>query len=99
MRQPSGLRSCAARELRQQVEQAVAVVGREGIEIDQLADALTRAVGDAGRDHAAIGMADQVDAGEILEFQHAENVGDVRLEIDIGIGEMARARRGRYRSA
>ena len=51
-----------ARRCRQQVEHAVAVLGREGVDIDELRDALPRAVGDAGRDHAAIGMADQVDA-------------------------------------
>ena len=90
MRQPSRAARLAlrARFGRQQVEQAVAVVGREGVEIDELGDARARAVGDAGRDHAAIGMADQIDVAQVLEFQHAEDIGDVGLEIDVGPRQM-----------
>jgi hypothetical protein len=77
-----------ARRCRKQVEHAVAVPWREGVDINQLRDALSRAVGDGGRDHAAIGMTDQVDRPEVLEFEHAENIGDVRLEIYLGARQL-----------
>ena len=34
-------------------------------------------------------MADQIDAGEVLEREHAENIGDVGFEIDVGTRQMA----------
>ena len=42
-------------------EQAIAILWRERVEIDQLRDALAGAVGNAGRDHAVIEVANQRD--------------------------------------
>jgi len=75
------LRACRRRK---QIDHAVAVGRRESVDINQPRDAGSRAVGDAGRNHAAIGMADQADMGQILERQHAENIRDMRVEIDVG---------------
>ena len=71
-----------------QIEQRLSVVGHERIEIDQLRDAVPRAVGDAGRDHAAIAVADQRDVAQILVLDDVENVLDVGFEIDRRIGQM-----------
>ena len=87
---PSGRRlALRARRCRQQINHAVAVIGREGVDVDQSDDTRPRAVGNAGRDHAAIGMADEIDAGQIFKFKHAEDVGNMRVEIDIGMSQMA----------
>src|SRR6185437_1837243 len=40
-----------------EIEQALAVLRHEGVEIDEMRDARSCPVGDAGRHHAAIGMA------------------------------------------
>ena len=53
--------------LLQEIEQAPAIIRHEGIEIDQLCDAVAGAVGDAGRDHAAIAVAEQHDVAQILD--------------------------------
>ena len=47
-----------------------------------------RLVGDAGRDHAAIGMADQGDVLQVLELEHRRHVVDVRGEVDLLVGEV-----------
>ena len=56
-------------------------------------DAGARAIGDAGRDHTAIGMAEQHDVAQILEFEHAQHILDMRIEVDRGIGEWERSPR------
>ena len=73
---------------RLQVEQALAVPRHEGVEIDQLRDALARPVGDAGRHHAAIAVPDQHDIAQVLHLEHADDIGDVGVEIDRRAGEM-----------
>ena len=58
-------------------------------------DARARLVGDAGRDHAAIGMAQQNDVLQVLELQNVQNVLDVRRQVDVGprqMGALAKAR-------
>ena len=61
-----------------EIEQALSVLGRESIDIDHALDARARLVGDAGRDHAAIGMAQQNDVLQVLELKNVQNVLDVR---------------------
>jgi len=51
------------------------------IEINDLGNLLRRPVGDAGRDQAAIAMADQHDIAKVLELQDAEYVLDMSIEI------------------
>ncbi len=65
------------------VEQAFPILRHEGIEIDQFRDTALRPVGDAGCDHAAIAVRDQHDVAQILEMQHAQHIGDMRIEIDV----------------
>ncbi len=45
-------------------------------------------VGNAGRNHPAIAVADQHDVAQILALQNAEHIGDMRVEIDIGRRKM-----------
>ena len=52
--------------LRHHVVQRLAVIGHEGVPVDQPADAVGRLVGDPGDHHAAIGMAHQDDVREIV---------------------------------
>src|SRR6185437_2033755 len=79
----------SACRFRQQINHAVAVIGHEGVDINQLRDSFARAVGDAGRDHAAIGVTDQADVGQILELDHAENIRNMRVEIDVGMRQVS----------
>jgi hypothetical protein len=53
-----------------------------------LRDALARAIGDAGRHHPAVAVPDQHDFAQILHLQHADDVGNVSVEIDRRSGEM-----------
>ena len=54
------------------------------IEIDQLADARERAIGNSGDHHAAIAVTDQDHVGEVLIPKHAQDIGDVRVQIYVG---------------
>ncbi len=74
-----------------EVEQRLPVPRHEGVEIDQLRDALARAIGDAGRDHAAIAVAQQYDVADILIFDDVEDILDMGFKIDRGIGQMRRS--------
>src|SRR4029077_5209593 len=49
-----------------QVECGLAILRGEGIDVDYVFDAIAGAVGDAGRHHAAVGMADQVDVAQVF---------------------------------
>jgi hypothetical protein len=83
---------------RQQIEQALPVPWHEGVEIDELPDALGRAVGNAGRHHAPVAVPDEGDVLERLELDHGQGVGDVRLEVDRGarmVRPLTEARVGR----
>src|SRR6516164_8388900 len=65
----------------QEVDEGLAVVWNKGIEIDKLSDALARSIGDASGDHATIAMADQYNVSQIFEFEDADNVLDVSIEV------------------
>ena len=71
-----------------QIEQRLAVARHEGVDIDQLLDPVARAVGDAGRDHAAIAVADQHDVAQVFIFDDVEDVLDMGFEIDRRIRQM-----------
>src|SRR5665213_2762091 len=58
---------------RKPARNCAATGGHEGVEIDQRLDAVRHAVGDAGDDHAAIGMADQDDVVQLLRFDAADD--------------------------
>ena len=58
----------------------------------------SRAVGDAGRHHAAVAVRDQHDVAQILHLEHADDVGNLGVEIDRrarGMGPLAKAGIGR----
>ncbi len=46
-----------------------------------MGDAVARAIGNAGRDHATVAVAEQHDVPKVLVFEHAEHVLDVGVEI------------------
>ena len=71
----------------------------EGVDIDQLPDLVAGAVGDPGRDHAAIAVADQHDVAQILVLDDIQHVLDMRIEIDRWIGQMRALAETRCRSA
>jgi hypothetical protein len=72
-----------------QVEQGLAVARHEGVEVHEPGDPLGGAVGDDGRDHAAVAVADQHHVAQVLEVQHGQDVGDMRLEVELGTCEVA----------
>ena len=73
---------------RQQAEQGLSVLWHEGVEIDKRGDSLRHAVGDAADHHAAVGMTDQNDIGQILVLDDADHVLNMRLEADLTAKEM-----------
>ena len=103
MRQPAPSpialpRMFSAALLSDQVEQALAVLRREGVDIHHACNAPACLVGDAGRHHAAVGVAEQGDVLQVLAIEHRGHVVDVRGEVDFVVGEMgplAQARVGR----
>jgi hypothetical protein len=72
-----------------EVEARGAVLGQEGVEIDDVADPRRKAVGDTGDHHAAVGMADQDEVAERLALDGAADVLDVGGEVDVAAEQMA----------
>src|SRR5258708_19007210 len=70
------------------VAHRLAVRGHEAIENDERADPLGHLVGDTRDDHAAIGVADEYDAGEILGADKPANILDMGREIHRLVAEM-----------
>ena len=77
------------------VDERLAVDRVGGVEVDEPADAVGGPVGDAGDHHAAVAVADEDDVAQVLEREHVDDVGDVRVEVDVGIEAGGSARRGR----
>jgi len=71
-----------------QIEQRLSVIRHKRIDVDHLRDAVARAVGDAGGNHAAIAVADQHDTAQIFVLDDVEGVLDVRLKIDRRMRQM-----------
>ena len=46
------------------------------------------AVGDPGRDHPAVAVADEETLREVFDLEHRDNVVDVGVEVDIRVGEV-----------
>ena len=85
-RLPQFLHALAVRLV--EIQQRLAVLRNEGVEIDQLRDAIAGAIGDAGRDHAAIAVAEQHDVAQILELDDVDHILDMGVEIDRRIHQM-----------
>lgn len=64
--------------------QRLPVFWKEGIQIDQLGDALTHPVRNSSDDHASIAVTNQYNTLKILVFENAGYILDVGLEIDLG---------------
>ena len=78
-----------------EVEERLAVHRRDGVEEDEVADAVDRPVGGAGDHQAAVAVADEHDVVEVLVEEDVGDVGDVRLEVDVRQTAGASARPGR----
>src|SRR5216683_4759131 len=84
---------------RQQAQQGLSVLRHEGVEIDERGNLLRHAVGYATDHHAAIGIADENDIGQILLVDNADHVLNMRVEIDLTVEEvLALADTGQRRS-
>ena len=73
---------------RQHVEQGLSVLRHEGVEIDERGNFLRHAVGYATDHHAAIGIADQNDIGQIRVVDNADHILNMRVEIDLTAEEV-----------
>jgi hypothetical protein len=60
----------------------------EGIEINELRDSIGGDIGNAGRDHAAVRVADQDRVTHVFHLQDHQHVLNVRLEADQRRGKM-----------
>lgn len=65
-----------------QVPPGLAIIGDEGVEIDERGDSFRRAIGNTGCDHAAIAVGAQDYFREILHCQQFGHIGDMGVEID-----------------
>jgi hypothetical protein len=86
------LRRCGSGEIligRQIVEQRLAVLGHEGVEIDQGTDLRRDLLGDAGDDHAALAMATQYHVRQFLAADDTDDVLNVRVEIDRAVYQVS----------
>ena len=72
----------------QHAEQGLSVLRHEGVEIDERGNFLRHAVSDAADHHAAIGMADENDIGQICVVDNANHVLNMRVEIDLTAEEV-----------
>lgn len=84
----------------QYVARRLSVCWQEGIEVHHRGDALSQLFRHARDHHAAVGVADQHDAIEILPFDLARDIVDLGAEVD-GIARQVRAladsgKRGRH---
>src|SRR5271156_1556995 len=73
---------------RQKTQTELSVLRHEGVEIDERGNFLRHAVGDAADHHAAIGMADQNDIGQIRVVDNADHISNMRVEIDLTAEEV-----------
>ena len=66
----------------QVVEKGFAVVGNEGVEIDQRANPVRHPVGDVAHDDTAIGVSDQDDVAQVLPDQEIGDICDMGAEVE-----------------
>ena len=72
----------------EQTEQAVAVAGHEGVEVDEVADPVGDVGEAAGHHHPAVGEAEQHDAVEVLVEDVVDDVAHVGAEVDLRTAEV-----------
>jgi hypothetical protein len=66
-----------------QLGQRLAVHRGRRVEVDEVADAVRRPIGDAGDHHAAVAVADQDHVPQVLVVEHRHHVPDVGVEVDL----------------
>lgn len=66
----------------------VAVAGHEGVEIHELADAVTDVIQGSGHHRAAVGVADEHDVVKVFVQDLIDDIRHVRAQTDLGTGEM-----------
>jgi hypothetical protein len=71
-----------------QIQKRLSVIRDKRVEVNQLRNAVPRAVGHAGCDHAAIAVADQDDVPQVFISDDVEDVLNVRFEIDRRVSQM-----------
>src|SRR6202035_4521936 len=81
------------------VEKRFAVLGNEGVEIDQRANPVRHPVGDVARDDTTVGSSDQDDVAQVLPNHEIGDIRDMGVEADVAAQEVgafseAWARRG-----
>jgi hypothetical protein len=72
----------------QVVEKGFAVVGNEGVEIDQRANPVRHPVGDVAHDDTAVGVSDQDDVAQVLPDREIGDIRDMGAEVDVAAQEM-----------
>jgi hypothetical protein len=70
------------------VEKRFAVLGNEGIEIDQRANPVRHPVGDVAHDGPAVGSSDQDDVAQVLPNHEIGNIRDMGVEADVAAQEV-----------
>ncbi len=88
MRQPSpvalgGFLEALAEVGRREIEDRLAVLRHQRVEIDEVREALRHPVGDAGHDHAAVALAGQDHIVQVLIAKQVDDVLDVGLQADL----------------
>jgi hypothetical protein len=61
---------------------------RARVHVHELSQALGRPVGDAGDDHAGVAVPGQHDVVQVRVGHRVEDVGDVRVEVHVGTGQV-----------
>ena len=64
------------------------LVGLAASRYTRPADAIGGAIADAGDHHAAVAVSDHEHVAEALEREHVDDVGDVRVEVDVGMEQV-----------
>jgi len=70
------------------VDERLPVGWSRGVQVDEMADTVGRAVRGAGDHHAAIAVPDENDAVQILEMEQFHDVFDVAIEIHTAAKEV-----------
>ena len=72
----------------QVVEKGFAVLGNEGVEIDERANPVGHPVGDVPYDGTAVGMSNQDDVAQVFPNQEINDIQDMGFETDAAAQEM-----------
>ena len=71
-----------------EIDEAYAVRQRRGVDVDQLRKLLCESIRDCCDHQAGVAVADEDDVGQSFVLDQVEDVGDVRVEIDLRIAQV-----------